>query len=124
MSTEMSTFAEKVSLLRRKGYKVNEIAEKLGVSRQFLQKLVTGKAHIPVDKQAIIDNLLTDVDEEVDTQCQPPGLADLVASLSDVVSRLDRLERILLDVLARLPPAGREGAQVTHGGGRHPAPPP
>ena len=114
MSTEMSTFSEKVLLLRSMGYKVNEIAEKLGVSRQFLSKLVNGKVHIPVDKEATIDNLLTGVDKKVDAPCQPPGLAELAASMHDIESRLDRLERILLDVLARLSGGGTTGRQGTH----------
>ncbi len=103
MSTKMSTFPEKILRLRQKGYKVNEITEKLGVSRPFLQRLVKGNTHVPVDKQAIIDNWLSEVDKEGDTLCQPSdGLAEVVETLRGVTTRLDRLESILLDVLAAL----------------------
>ena len=104
----MSTFAEKVALLRENGLKVKEIAEKLGISRQFLQELVSGKAHVPVNKRQAIDNLLAEVVGESTknvNQCQVendgcPKLAVVKDELADIKARLASIEQLLIRYLS------------------------
>ena len=93
-----------VNIRRKMGLTQDKMASLLGISRNYLAQLESGRKPPSPRITAMAEEL-------VNRESTPPKPqdVDLAASLSDVVSRLDRLERILLDVLARLPPAGREG---------------
>lgn len=54
----MTSIKEKISFCREHGIKVNEIAGKLGISRQFLQQVSSGKRKMPTSKMQEFDKLL------------------------------------------------------------------
>jgi len=54
----MDSVSKKISFLRQKGLRVSDIINTIGISRQFLSQIKTGKRKMPLDKQIMLDEML------------------------------------------------------------------
>ena len=114
MSSKMTTINEKIMFLRQNGMKVGEIAEEIGVSRQFLQQMATGKSRVPLDKMSTIDNLIVKYSGDIHVNgstvngvisghggtvnTQPQAETTFQAETS---KRLSNIERLLIELLSK-----------------------
>lgn len=76
--------------------KVNEIAEKLGVSRQFIQQVVAGKRKMPQAKEQAIDKLIVNLRDINGDGATIAGMvrdgSGIYVPEADVVKRIEALE--------------------------------
>ena len=97
-----------VNIRRKMGLTQDKMASLLGISRNYLAQLESGRKppspRVTAMAEALVNRESTPKTPDV----------DLAARLASIESRLDRLERILLDVLARLSGGGTTGRQGTH----------
>lgn len=101
----MST-SEKISFLRSRGVKINDLSTRLGVSRQFIHLLSKGHRKLSPEKTVILDTIvseLSDGKQSVDTLCKHNDIQeDIRVTMKSVENRLSSIETLLIDLLAKI----------------------
>ena len=86
--------------------KINELANRLNVSRQFIHLLDRGHRKLSAEKESILDSIiheLSDCKQSVDVSSKRVSdILDIKESIEKIEYRLSTVETLLLELIANI----------------------
>lgn len=95
------TTIEKIFFCRQNGMKMNELTNRLGVSRQFIHKVLHGQRKLSKEKEVILDGILDGLGYglQVDNHNVTHDKTVDLSFQKEVIDRLSSIEQLLIKLL-------------------------